>query len=181
MDSVEDAICELFKGKLTTDKSRHSGEGIFFTSRMVDDFAILSSGKIFAHNKYDDSEIFDARLKDGRGTAVIMKLSNFSKKEAGEVFSKFETENGDFRITKIPLKNIFEKSPISRSQAKRVSNRFCEFSQITLDFLGIDWMGQGFAHELFVVYKNSHPEIEIIPINMSEGVEKMYNHVVLGK
>src|SRR5882762_5697831 len=40
------AILELTKGKLTTDRQRHSGEGIFFTSRMFDWFGILS------HNLY---------------------------------------------------------------------------------------------------------------------------------
>lgn len=180
LDSIDDAICELFKGKLTTDKSRHSGEGIFFTSRMVDEFIIISGGKIFTHNKYDDSAIFNSKIKNKQGTAVVMKLSNFSKKEAGDVFSKFENPEGDFRKTKIPLKNIFEKSPISRSQAKRVCNRFNEFSHVTIDFLGVDWMGQGFAHELFVVFKRLHPEIEIVPENMNESVKKMYNHVILG-
>ena len=37
-----DAVLELEKGKLTTDPGHHSGEGIFFTSRMFDDFSILS-------------------------------------------------------------------------------------------------------------------------------------------
>ena len=32
------AVLELVKGKLTTDPERHSGEGIFFTSRMFDEF-----------------------------------------------------------------------------------------------------------------------------------------------
>lgn len=35
------AIFELSKGKLTTDPRNHSGEGIFFTSRMFDQFEIL--------------------------------------------------------------------------------------------------------------------------------------------
>jgi len=38
------AIFELSKGKLTTDPARHSGEGIFFTSRMFDGFDILPYG-----------------------------------------------------------------------------------------------------------------------------------------
>src|ERR1035437_4558795 len=36
------AVFELTKGKLTTDPARHTGEGIFFTSRMFDSFDILS-------------------------------------------------------------------------------------------------------------------------------------------
>jgi len=38
----------LAKGKLTTDPKRHSGEGIFFSSRMFDEFDILSGG-VFSH------------------------------------------------------------------------------------------------------------------------------------
>jgi anti-sigma regulatory factor (Ser/Thr protein kinase) len=44
------AILELSKGKLTTDPTRHSGEGIFFTSRMFDAFDIVSGGVSFAHS-----------------------------------------------------------------------------------------------------------------------------------
>ena len=43
------AILELSKGKLTTDPERHSGQGIFFTSRMLDEFSILSRGAYFSH------------------------------------------------------------------------------------------------------------------------------------
>ena len=43
------AILELSKGKLTTDPKRHTGEGIFFTSRMFDSYGILSGGIYFAH------------------------------------------------------------------------------------------------------------------------------------
>ena len=42
------AVFELSKGKLTTDPARHTGEGIFFSSRMFDSFDILSGG-VFSH------------------------------------------------------------------------------------------------------------------------------------
>jgi len=51
------------------------------------------------------------------------------------------------------------------------------FREVTIDFSEISWMGQGFAHQLFVVYQNAHPEIKFNPINMNEAVTKMYNHV----
>jgi hypothetical protein len=47
--SEAQAILELAKGKLTTDPDRHSGQGIFFTSRMLDKFSILSRGAFFSH------------------------------------------------------------------------------------------------------------------------------------
>ena len=59
LPSLDEALCELFKGKLTTDEANHSGEGIFFTSKMMDNFLISSSGKIFTSSKFDDDTIFD--------------------------------------------------------------------------------------------------------------------------
>lgn len=38
LDDPREAILELAKGKLTTDPARHTGEGIFFSSRCCDDF-----------------------------------------------------------------------------------------------------------------------------------------------
>ena len=83
------------------------------------------------------------------------------------------------RKTGIPLKNIFATSPVSRSQAKRICNRLDSFQEVIVDFEDISWMGQGFAHQLFVVFANNHPEITITPINMNEDVAKMYKHVRL--
>ena len=57
-NSIDDAICELFKGKLTTDSENHSGEGIFFSSKLVDEFYIISGGRIFTNNKYDEEALF---------------------------------------------------------------------------------------------------------------------------
>jgi len=42
-------------------------------------------------------------------------------------------------------------------------------------------MGQGFAHQIFVVFQNAHPEISVVPQNMNDSVESMYNHVVKRK
>jgi anti-sigma regulatory factor (Ser/Thr protein kinase) len=44
------AVLELTKGKLTTDPRGHTGEGIFFTSRMFDTFYILSGEVFLSHN-----------------------------------------------------------------------------------------------------------------------------------
>ena len=49
------AVLELAKGKLTTDPERHSGEGIFFTSRMFDKFTIFSGNVYFAH-EFNEAE-----------------------------------------------------------------------------------------------------------------------------
>lgn len=178
LSSLDEAICELFKGKLTTDSKNHSGEGIFFSSKMMDDFFIISSGKIFTNNRYDNSRIIDIASENVKGTCVIMSLSNFTHKNPQETFDLYANVDGGFTKTKMPLKNIFDTSPVSRSQAKRICNRLEKFEEIVIDFDGIQWMGQGFAHQIFVVFAKEHANIKLIPINMNEDVTKMYNHVM---
>jgi len=175
--SIDEAICELFKGKLTTDAKNHSGEGIFFSSKLMDSFYIISSGKIFTNNKFDDSFVINLAEENQIGTCVIMELSNFSNKLAKDVFDEYANIDGGFNKTRIPLKNIFDSSPVSRSQAKRVCNRLEKFIEVIVDFDNIDWMGQGFAHQLFVVFQNNHKEIKITPVNMNNDVARMYAHV----
>ena len=177
LNSNEEAVGELFKGKLTTDEKHHSGEGIFFSSRLADEFVIFSSGLVFTHNRFDN----DALLRElpREGTVVRMTLSNFSKKEAKDVFDQYADAESGFARTQIPLRQYFETSPVSRSQAKRLCSRLDRFHEVVLDFSGLSWIGQGFAHQIFVVFQNEHPAIKLVPINMSEDVEKMYKHVTV--
>lgn len=175
--TLDEAICELFKGKLTTDSANHSGEGIFFSSKMMDEFFILSSKKIFTTNKSENSKIIDMADSQADGTGVIMRLSNFTHKTPQDVFDLYANVDGGFVKTRIPLKNIFDTTPVSRSQAKRICNRLEKFKEVILDCDGLPWMGQGFAHQLFVVFASAHPDIELIPINMNEDITKMLHHV----
>lgn len=94
------------------------------------------------------------------------------------MFDSFYDVDGGFTKTRIPLKNIFDAAPISRSQAKRICNRLEKFEGVELDFEDLEWMGQGFAHQIFVVFERTNPQIKIVPVNMNEAVEKMYNHVI---
>ena len=177
LPTLDEAICELFKGKLTTDEANHSGEGIFFASKMMDGFFIASDGKVFTCSKFKNESIFDIQDLSG-GTSVYMSLSNFTQKTAKEIFDEYSNTDGAFSTTHIPLKNVFDSAPVSRSQAKRICNRLDKFEEVILDFKDIPWMGQGFAHQLFVVFQKAHPEVSISTLNMNESVKSMYNHVV---
>ena len=187
MSSLDDAISELFKGKLTTDKVNHSGEGIFFSSNAVDFFAVISDGKVFSRNRYEDVNIdtLKSELSGNRnvseimskGTIIVMKLSNHSSKTMKEVFDRFSDFENGFYKTIIPIKNIFDDYPVSRSQAKRLVRRCENFREVVLDFSEVDDLGQGFAHELFVVFGKAHPNIKLVPMNANEQVVKMIAHV----
>lgn len=177
MHDLDEAICELFKGKLTTDPAHHSGEGIFFSSRLADKFIICSDGKFFSINKYDNDVLVDLPESAG-GTTILVELSNMSNKHAADIFNQYAQVGGGFQVTMIPLKNMFDTAPVSRSQAKRVCQRLDQFEEVILDFDGLSWMGQGFAHQIFIVFQNEHPDICLKPVNMCRDVEQMYLHVI---
>ena len=48
---------ELYKGRLTTDPDRHSGEGIFFVSKMLSEFAVWSDNTVYSY-RCDDRDRF---------------------------------------------------------------------------------------------------------------------------
>lgn len=182
--SLDDVISELFKGKLTTDTKNHSGEGIFFTSRLMDYFSAISSKKMFSHNNHNDiyetlqenAELY--KLTQGTATIIYMRLANRSHKQIVEVFDMFADVDGGFNKTSVPMKNVFGNNfPVSRSQAKRLYNRFEKFKEVELDFDGVDEIGQSFAHELFVKFASNNPDTAIVIKNANEKVNNMIKHV----
>lgn len=186
---IEDAIVELFKGKLTTAESNHSGEGIFFTSRMMDRFFILSSNTVFSHDNMSEHilrEVISRDITDGIpypgvdcGTMVYMQISNHSQKNIKEVFDMFAPVESGFIKTSIPIKHTCCEFgyPVSRSQARRLCARFDEFEEIVLDFKDVDNIGQAFAHEIFNVFQKNHPELKLIVENAVPYVAGMIERV----
>ncbi|OED37979.1 ArsR family transcriptional regulator [Chromatiales bacterium (ex Bugula neritina AB1)] len=170
------SVLELAKGKLTTDPDRHTGEGIFFTSRMFDDFQILSGGTYFSHKYGEHEDWILERDKFNSGTAVWMKLDNHTSRTAKKVFAKF-TSGDDFGFNKtvVPVKlaQYGDDKLVSRSQAKRLIARFERFKVVILDFEGVDSIGQAFADEVYRVFQKSHPEIELSETNEIKSVKDM--------
>jgi anti-sigma regulatory factor (Ser/Thr protein kinase)/biotin operon repressor len=83
------SVLELAKGKLTTDPKRHTGEGIFFTSRMFDDFQILSGDVCFTHFVEDDDHDWIDERRGFPGTSVWMELKNYTTQTVRKVFDKY--------------------------------------------------------------------------------------------
>ena len=186
---IEDAIIELFKGKLTTAERNHSGEGIFFTSRMMDDFFILSSNTFFSHNNVSEHVYNEFINKTSRktktmagvdaGTVVYLNMSNHSKKNIKEVFDMYAPIDSGFIKTSIPIKHACCEFgyPVSRSQARRLCTRFDEFEEVVLNFEGVDNIGQAFAHEIFNVFQQKHPDLKLIVENAVPYVSNMIERV----
>src|SRR3989338_9219216 len=63
------AILELAKGKVTVDPKNHTGEGIFFTTRMFDHFTILSGKLYYSRKSKRDDWLIEDRGLDQSGTS----------------------------------------------------------------------------------------------------------------
>lgn len=177
------AILELAKGKFTTAPDSHTGEGIFFSSKVVDEFAIVSGDLIFLGAGRDNRPYLDSKQSSIDGTTVIMAIKYNHSETAGEVFDRFTQDPDDYGFSKtivpIRLLEYGDENPlvVSRSQARRLTTRFERFENVILDFSGVDEIGQGFADELFRVFKKQHPNTILCPINCSESVKKMIKRV----
>ena len=176
LDDPRHAILELAKGKLTTDPDRHSGEGIFFTSRAFDKFVIISKGLYFSHKEPDDDWLLEHDI-NVNGTSVLMNINPKSNRKVQNVFDAYTSEDKDFGFTKthVPLSLIKygDENLISRSQARRLLARFRDFDEVLLDFSGIESIGQAFADEIFRIYARNNPGVEIIAINTNQLIDKM--------
>lgn len=168
------AILELSKGKLTTDPSKHTGHGIFFTSRMVDSFDILSGGVYFGHAFDNEEDWIIERHKSDSGTTIFLKINNDSDRTVRMISEKYSTGGEDLAFTKtvVPVKlaQYGHEKLISRSQAKRLMVRVDRFKMVLLDFAGVETIGQAFTDEIFRIFVRSHPEVEIVPIHTNPEV-----------
>lgn len=181
--SLRECVSLLFAGKFTTAHQYHTGEGIFFTSHIMDEFIIYSDDNFFTRNNFESAQIEDSNLHDflkmENGTVVRMTLNNNSKKVLSEVFDTFAPVNEGFIKTTIPIAHMFSGgNPVSRSEARRLLGSVALFNDIVLDFSGVEEIGQGFAHELFVLGKQKFPNINLKTINTCKMVENMITRVI---
>lgn len=175
------SVLELAKGKLTTDPDNHTGEGIFFSSRMFDDFRILSGNVYFSHTHDEVEDWIIENQRDQTGTGVFMEVKNNSARTTKQVFDSF-TSDEDYGFTKtvvpVRLAQYGDEKLVSRSQAKRLLDRVDKFRTVIFDFDEVDSIGQAFADEVFRVFQRHHPDIELIYIKASKSVQEMINRAI---
>jgi hypothetical protein len=177
LKSELEAIQDIFKGKQTTMPATHSGQGIFFTSKTADQFAIISgSTQVLVDTVIPDMFIRPHRLH--RGTEIRFLISLTTEKKLSAIFHEFSNEEYEFDRTKI-LVHLFtmDTSFVSRSQARRLLVGLEGFKRITLDFDKVSDIGQGFADEIFRVFRSRHPEIQIMYVNVNPTVDFMIKRV----
>jgi len=181
LDNEYEAVGELLKGKTTTMKERHSGEGIFFTSKVVE----TSSFRSHKTNLIFDNAEKDIYVEQERfinGSEVKLQISRNSKRSLSKIFNQFAPEEYEysFQRTKVHIK-LYLQSFVSRSEAKRVLTGLNKFTEIIFDFKDVKKIGQGFADEIFRVFHTRYPDIVINTENVLPTVRQMIKHVVDNK
>jgi anti-sigma regulatory factor (Ser/Thr protein kinase) len=176
LDSDIHALIELVKGKLTAAPQAHSGEGLFFSSKMFDRF-LIEAGELSVLFEGDRCSV--RSTPNRKGTLIRMEIANDSHTTVEQIFGRFcDAEELTFYKTRFLLSlAAFEGSLISRSQAKRVAARLENFGEVELDFFGVEHIGQAFADELFRVWPMSHPQTQLQVLNANEAILRMASHI----
>src|SRR6185437_12482807 len=114
-----EAVQELSKGKRTTDRARHTGEGIFFTSKAVDLFRLTSAGvRWTVDNLRHDVAL--GMIPPSEGTSVVCQIDPQTGRTISDIFREFTRDHAFIRTR--PVVKLFEIGAVfvSRSEARRL-------------------------------------------------------------
>jgi len=171
------AMLELSKGKLTSSPERHTGRGLYFTSRLADVFDLHANAVAFQHREWDPRSWKQARAMRQNGSAIYLAIALDTTRTLDEVMrsASMDAQNYSIEHTTLPLRLIVNEDVglESRAQARRVAARLTDFKQADLDFTGIEHIGQGFADELFRVFGRNQSAVRLVVKNASPRVNAM--------
>ncbi len=174
LDNDFQAVGELTKGKQTTAPDRHSGLGIFLTSRLVERFVLSSNDyALTVNNKIGDyavSELPHPR----KGTLVRCEIPLDTTATFQNIVQRVSDPVTN-RLNRTSLRvELFNRGDfVSRTEAKLLGARLEGFEVVELDFTGVAGIGQGFADELFRVWQREHPDIRLVPVHANQAILAM--------
>lgn len=173
----ETALVELLKGKTTTMPQAHTGEGLFFTSRVGDTFSLKSHRIQIEWNRAKE-DVFVSQPRFTRGTLVQFSVRRDARQTLDKVFGEFAPQKYDFQFQKTEVRvKLLQPDYVSRSEARRLLVNLEKFREIIFDFRDVRSVGQGFADEVFRVFADRNPHIVLRPENAGPAVMAMIKHV----
>lgn len=176
------AMLELSKGKLTTQPERHTGHGLYFTSRLADVFDLHANEHAFQHRNWEGSGWRSGRPMNRQGTSVYASIALDTPRTLESVMHAHSLDGTGVRFERTAVPLHLAVTPQvgleSRAQARLVAARLTRFRLAEIDFSGIPHIGHGFADELFRVLPQHQPALNLSPINMSPAVAAMVDSVV---
>jgi anti-sigma regulatory factor (Ser/Thr protein kinase) len=173
------AMLELSKGKLTSQPQRHTGRGLFFTSKLADVFDLHANEVAFQRRAWEDGSWSPGKAMKRQGTSIYAAISIDTRRTLDAVLNAYSADGAGygFERTVVPLRLITSALAglESRAQARRVAARLNQFRRAEVDFSGVPYIGHGFADELFRVLAS--PGSTLVPVNMSPAVAAMVGSV----
>jgi anti-sigma regulatory factor (Ser/Thr protein kinase) len=171
------AMLELSKGKLTSLPDRHSGHGLFFTTRMADVLDIHANGSAFQCRSWERRQWRRGRPASRNGTSIYLAIALDTTRTLDAVVRAHSGDGAGyaFERTCVPLHLMADEAQLlaSRAEARRVASGLAQFRHAEIDFDGIAQVGHGFADELFRVWRGAHPGLELTPVGMAPRVAAM--------
>lgn len=167
------AIQDLLKGKETTAPDKHSGEGIFFTSKVADALFIKSFEKKLVYDN-TGQDIYVKDVQPVKGTRVDFVHALDSQKKLQDIFNQYTDDSFQFSKTGVKVKLYHQNVDyVSRSQARRILAGLEKFKTIEFEFKDINTIGQAFADEIFRVWQAGHKDVQFIIQNANDNVMLM--------
>jgi hypothetical protein len=111
---------------------------------------------------------------------VFLKIDNHTSRTRKKTLDKYSVGDSlgfDKTIVPVKLAKYGNDQLISRSQAKRVLARVELFTQVLFDFTGVDMVGQAFADQIFRVFANEHPNMQLFPTHANHEISEVIQEV----
>ncbi|MFT4256452.1 MAG: STAS-like domain-containing protein [Pseudoxanthomonas sp.] len=106
-----------------------------------------------------------------------MQIATDSPRVIKDVFDEYSSGPDDYAFARtvvpVRLAKVGDENLISRSQARRLLQRVENFRHVVLDFAEVGGIGQAFADEIFRVFVNAHPDVELLAIHAVPEVQQM--------
>jgi len=170
------ALVELVKGRTTTRPERHSGEGLFFTARVADRL-LLRSHRIQVDWDREKDDVFVSEIRALPGTEVGFRLERATRRRLEDAFSEFAPADFDYQFARTRVRvKLVREDYVSRSEARRLLANLQRFREVVLDLRGVRALGQGFADEVFRVFRAAHPGTRVLVEHASPPVLAMIRH-----
>ena len=183
LSSESESVLWLLPGKTTTIPELHTGEGLFFASKITKTLKIKSHRLCLTYLDYGEDAFVEKLRTYTEGTSVEFEILFNMKKKLDDVFNFYAPADYDYQFEKSRvIIKVLSGRLISRSQAKRIVRPLDgKFKEVIIDFKKVEAIGQGFADELLRVFPSRFPSIKITLTNVPQHIYPILSHISFDK
>ena len=163
-----DAALELAKGRVGVRGS--PGEGLRLAMGMFDELTLSSRGLTLTARTSGDHTRFELKPSGkAEGTGVRLSIAAASPRHIQFVLDRCADGRG---VLPVSLILSAGDALVSRAQARRLLRGAERFSRLVVDFSSVNSIGPAFADELFRVYRQENPSVDLTAENASPEIQR---------